>query len=256
MADDKDEQIGMVLNSVAERLFTWTNGLSIVDFSESVPKINRDSRALSHFSSAFTTLYNTSGIYHIKASTGTASGIRMATQCFMNNTSLFCTAQLGELESEELRQAPFRKGLVPLPKFSLTEQEEYYTLVHDQAEVGVILNNTSVFPAVSAYLQYINEQSTAVLEEYYENSLKFKYTDDKETRVMIDLVHDRVSSPVDSLLVRLICSIYSDAKKEIYSYVLDDAQNQSASFASNYDACVDAWQIGLQKMLTIQEGIE
>jgi hypothetical protein len=68
-------------------------------------------------------------------------------------------------------------------------------MVHNQGEIGAILTNASSFGKASAFMQAANEESEEVLHEYYEKGLKFKYSDDKGIRSMIDLVYDTIDVP-------------------------------------------------------------
>ena len=137
----------------------------------------------------------------IYKSSGTGDGIYWeqevlsSTECLMKGNFLFAQSVLGELESDELRNVSFEKGLVPFPKYDRNRQEEYHTMVHDQTELGAILVTTTSFARTSAFMQYANEQSADVITEYYEFSLKFKYNEDASIRSMIDLVYDSIDVP-------------------------------------------------------------
>ena len=114
---------------------------------------------------------------------------------FTEANVLFAPATLGELESSELRSAKFEKGLVPYPKYDYKRQDAYHTMIEMYAELSAILANAPSFTRASAYLQYANENSSAVLTEYYEFSLKFKYNEDPSIRSMIDLIYETIDSP-------------------------------------------------------------
>jgi hypothetical protein len=53
-------------------------------------------------------------------------------------------------------------------------------------------------------MQAANEESEDVLHEYYEKGLKFKYSDDKGIRSMIDLVYNTIDKPFGMELGRVI----------------------------------------------------
>ena len=255
VTDESDEQVGLVTNHMLDRISLYTSGLSIFDFSGASPRIKADSSALTPLCNAFAKMYKTAGVLHFTKEDAQTASAHSAIVYFLNDTSVFCLAQLGELESEAVRESTFKKGLVPYPKYDAELQEEYHTLVHDQAELGAILSTTSAFPAATAYLQYMGELSVPVLQEYYENALKIKYSDLRGTREMIDLVHDGIDSPFDFLLGRMCWTDYAKTE-ELFIFMLQDAQNDANGFASNYAANYTVWQQGLNAMLEKTNDLE
>ena len=131
--------------------------------------------------------------------------------------------------------------------------EDLLAQVHDQAEGACILGNAGNFEMASAYLQMLCEYSTPILTEYYERSLKLKYSDDPATREMIDLIHDTVDTPFESLIVREICSgeFYGERGTEFFTLILKGARDQENSFQSSYTANIDRWEQNLEKLLEL-----
>lgn len=241
-ADLDDAVIGLMCNSCSNRFFPRTTGIATYEWtSAGVPKIIENNTSLTRVADAFYAIYNTNGVYY------NLTSIVEVTSAFMKGNVLFATAQLGEMESEELRNVDFKKGVLPIPKFDLTLQESYHTEVHDQAEVGAILNSSRHFTAATAFLQCINEQSADVLNEYYENALKIKFADDRGTRDMIDLIHDSVDAPQEELFAIMV-QRYNPSATQIQTLILQAAQDQqnnfASSFANNYSAlstALDSW---------------
>ena len=169
---------------------------------------------------------------------------------------------MGEMESEQVRDSQVNKGVLPIPKFDQTLQPEYHTLVHDQAEIACILNNARHFSAASAYLQKASEDSVAIMKEYYDKSLKLKYNEDKDTQAMLDLIHDRIVTPFELIITRIVCSggqylpgaPYSGG--EIYNMVLADAKEQKNSFASSWAAAYDGWCKNLEHLIDLFENLD
>ena len=156
------------------------------------------------------------------------------TNTFIGGNVLFCSSRLGEMESSTLRDASFAKGLIPTPKWDTYEQEEYHTIVHDQTEIGCILNTASAFSAASAYMQYLNEESDKVMYAYFEKGLKYKYNDDANSRKMMDIVRDSTDSPFGSLVGKLAKDLYTGTGG-LHDITLDTT-TISSTFASEQDA--------------------
>lgn len=250
VADKEDSVVGLASSTLMERSFSWTNGLSVVQKNEKtgtweIPETNQQ---LTDFASKYSDMYNTTGLYR-------TSDVLEATTLFLNGNVLFTVSMLGEMESDAVRGTDFKKGILPIPKYDMELQDKYHTLVHDQAEVGCILGNAKDFTASSAYLQLINELSVEVLQEYYETNLKVKLVDNKETREMIDLVHDNIDSPFDSILGRHIVSGSfipgATTGDEIYNMVQNDAANQTNTFASTYANNLNRWRSNLNILLKL-----
>ena len=188
---------------------------------------------------AFREIYN---------STGTGDGIYWqqevlsSTECFMKGNFLFAQSVLGELESEELRNVSFDKGLVPFPKYDSRKQDEYHTMVHDQTELGAILVTTSSFARASAFMQYANEQSADVVTEYYEFSLKFKYNEDAAIRSMIDLVYETIDVPFGMQFEKIILD-YGTSLTPLYEGVFYN------SLSNKFDSNKQAYKVALDKAL-------
>ncbi len=191
-------------------------------------------------------------LQQIWSNKGTGNGIinQSGLDCittFMEGNVLFAPATLGELESEELREVTFEKGLVPVPKYNKKRQDAYHTMVEMYAELSAVLVNAPSFTKASAYLQYVNDMSADVLSEYYELSLKFKYNSDPSIRMMIDLVYDTIDSPFgiwfESVILDYVTlsGTYSNLHHALFANAL----------SAFYDANAQACKLGLQKALEI-----
>ena len=249
VTDKDDEVIGFAAGGAVERIFTWCTGFSVLEDVDGALYVKENNADFFAFSEAFRTLYNTPGVMRTETSFE-------AVELFMTGRPLFSMIHLGELESEEFRDLPFEKGVVPYP---LTEGvEKYNTLVHDQAEIACILGNAGNFELASAYLQLLCERSEPILTEYYEKSLKLKYNDDPATRAMIDLIHGAVCTPFESLIVREICSgeFYGEKGTEFFTLILKGARDQENSFQSSYASNFDRWEKNLETLLDIFNGLE
>ena len=241
-ADLSDGRVGLVINDRFYFNFVPATGLSTYymdkegkpRFIESIDEMNRLGNKIRQISSQNG---EGDGIYY-------QSKLNCITT-FMQSNVLFAPATLGELESDELRNASFEKGLVPIPKYDYKRQDAYHTMVEMYAEISAVLVNAPSFTRASAYLQYVNDKSDDVLSEYYEFSLKFKYNEDPAIRSMIDLVYGTIDSPFGIWFETVILSYVTLTGDTI---TLHHAISKN-SLSQFYDANAQAYRAGLEKAL-------
>ena len=193
----------------------------------------------------FTEMYNAKGVLPFRDVELTST--LDSTIHFMDGKTIMATANLGEMESQQMRAVKFKRGILPYPRYS-RDIENITTVVHDQAEVSVILNNAKNFSMASAYLQYVNEESIEILDFYYEEVLKFKYNDSKGARKMIDMVHDTVTTPFEALMALYL---YSEAGvKPLHDlvFVPDSVNNRQSTLRSKWAEVRDTLQSELEEM--------
>lgn len=128
---------------------------------------------------------------------------------------------MGAVEAETYQSMEQQFGLVPLPKLAeFTDKKdadgnlipyEYNTLIHNVGRCGAISLSTPVPHAISAFIQYCSENSSAVINEYYNFAMKYKYTSDAGTAEMLDLIYDNIVSVREKALDDLIGAYNSDA---------------------------------------------
>ena len=177
------------------------------------------------------------------ASLQTARGVLYAESlgfmdCFLAGNTLFTVGFLGEMESEAMRSFSMEKGLVPVPKWEDNEQEDYHSCVHDQAEVGCILNTAKAYSAASALLQYMNENSGAMVNVYYNKGLKYKYNDSKQARTMMDIVRNTMDAPFGYQIGVVSQTLYTGTTPLTGMFLYNNTTCAS-TFASEKDAYVD-----------------
>ena len=130
-------------------------------------------------------------LYHLLYSNGT--GIfdeANLLEAFVNDQAMLIGYQrLGSLEN--MRHMEHDAGVIPYPMLYASDKQ-YNTSSHDTTEVGVILT-TSIgkMDFISAVLEVLcRETGKTVMPQYYEVSLKIKYSDDAQAGAMIDIIHD------------------------------------------------------------------
>ena len=240
--DKDDDVVGMTWPHVFAFVFTPSSGIGIMQLDEDGKPYVPDSNAgLFLLAEKLTAMYNTMGVYW-------ENDVLNSTVNFMNGNIIFAMSVLGEMESEDMRKLPFSKGVVPFPIFDMQYQQEYNTITHDQSEVTCILNTTDRFTEASAYLQMINELSSGVLHEYYENTLKLRYNDDPDCRDIIDIIHDTIASPRAMVFTSAMYSAspLPSTLKDVTNYIKDQAMQNNTSFSSNYESAREAWEFCFQ----------
>ncbi len=187
----------------------------------------------------------------------------MAANAIMNNDQVLMVStfssgrslilgyqQLGSLEHESIRSTEFEMGILPYPK--LDEQQEYYnTSTHDTAEIGVIPVTlpTSEIEFVSAVVEVLcRETYENVLPQYYETSLKIKYTRDSESGQMLDIIHDNIGNSFILAWDITLNAIFMNGT--MYGGVIGAGQNK---FSSTYASRIDAAQNKLNEIIEMAE---
>jgi len=248
VTDKKDGRIGLVINHVSDHIFISSSGVTVFYQDENKrPALISDTTDFSLMASELRTIMSGDGSTNAKTQTG--DGILFdrlvlsSTEYFFDGNVLFAMSVLGELESVSMRDLDFQKGLVPIPKWDEERQKEYHTMVHNQGEIGAVLNNASSFGKASAFMQAANEGSKAVLHEYYEKGLKFKYSEDQGIRSMIDLVYNTIDAPFGMEMGRVV--VAELGMQWISMNEAAVANNISSTFAQERDA----YQHALEKVL-------
>ena len=105
---------------------------------------------------------------------------------FMGNAMLANAAYLTEMASDW--------GIVPYPKYD-EAQKEYRSLVHDATLVGMVNSYSANLDMVGAVLEALSAESyKRVTPAWYEVTLKNRYTRDEESKQMIQLIHDSITT--------------------------------------------------------------
>ena len=98
---------------------------------------------------------------------------------------------------ERMRDIEFLVGLACYPKLN-EDQANYVSSLHDTSEVGAIVVTApeSELDFISTCLEVMaREAGKTIIPAYYEEALKIKYVNGSEDAMMIDLIHDSITSP-------------------------------------------------------------
>lgn len=131
-------------------------------------------------------LYETStanGVHNFDSDYGTA----MST--FAAGNAVFIAGRLNQAELY-LSEMTDDYYVIPCPLLS-SEQDNYYSSVHDAINIYGINLHSNNYAAAAATLEAMAYESYyKVRPVYYDSFLKFKYTRDDQAAQMIDLMHD------------------------------------------------------------------
>ena len=247
--ESTDTTVGLAINGVTDWIISASSQITLFyqDKADGYkPKMMQDTSDYQRVANEYVAMKDTIGV--LKPDEASGNSVLASTQFFLNGNVLFAFSRLGELEAEAVRNVTISKSLVPIPMWNAEIQEVYHTPVHDQAELGCILNTAKAFSAASALMQYLNEESDEVFDAYYEEGLKFRFNEDKNTRTMMDIVRDATDSPfswqvgwaclelssteLDKLYLRHNTTISStfNSEKDVYKSCLDQMIEKFKTF--------------------------
>ena len=107
----------------------------------------------------------------------------------------FCTTKV-HMAEVYLRQMEDDYYIIPFPKFD-SNQAEYRSTVHDGVTIFGInysLDDFQVQASAAALELMAAETLRLVTPEYYDNSMKYKYTRDDDAADMIDIIRNSVTT--------------------------------------------------------------
>ena len=156
------------------------------------------------------------------------------------------TVVLGALEDEQFQQMEDLFTVVPLPKIS--EEKHYNTCIHTIGDAGAI--NVNVNPrkarAISAFLQYCCEHSSAIRREFLEIVMKYKTTTyNQGTDRMLDIIYDSVITGRDKMIEDCVGTTY----RFFWVMMVGNSEVTSSELVSNYASYIKTKQAKLDKIL-------
>ena len=180
-----------------------------------------------------------------------------ATKLFTSGKSLFALDQFVlNLEGTNIRSMDQKVGVIPFPKYN--KDIEYGALISDNANLGGILYNSDKFSESSALLQMMCEESNngkgTLIYEYYDVTLKYKYSADAGQIAMLELIRSGLCSPKAMLFDN-----YFVKSVDLLTYgalMTNSIKNGTNTFASDWASQYEAVQQSLEdtyKIFGVQE---
>ena len=254
VADRTDDLIGISINHTADWVFASTSEVNVYyqDKNDGYkPKVRESVDLIQKVSNKWISLAQSTGALTTESS---VQGVKEATMIFLEGRTLFTASRLGEMESSALRDFGANKGLVPFPKWSNNEQDDYHTVIHNQVELGAILNSAKAFSAASALMQFLNEESDQVIYTYYDKGLKYKYNDNKYARSMMDIIRATSDAPFGFEIGDLAHETFytADGTKKLTGIYLDNNSTLSSTFAAEKGVYQDSLNKMLERFATFE----
>ena len=242
-----DQIVGLAVNHTTDWIFSATSNVTVYyqDVENGyAPRVMDSIDTYQKVADKFVAMQETVGVYWQQE-------VLSSTECFLQGNFLFAISRLGEMESSALRDFTAPKGLVPTPKWDQDAQEDYHTCLHDQAEVGCILNTARAYSAASALMEFLNEESDKVVHAYYEKGLKYKYNDDKNARTMMDIVRETTDSPF-GFQIGVLCQTLYSGTTPLHGMYIESNKSCASTFASEKDAYKSCMELMIQKFATLK----
>ena len=240
---DEDDQLGLLTHYYSGMCcYVYGAQISAFDYSgkEVVLKPNI-SDEINTVASIIDTVMYQDGTYITKAED------QEVTDTFVSGGTLFVNNKwLGNLEHSAFQAMDHKVALV-YPK--INEDYDYSTWVHNSAEIGYIPSTCQNFEAISAYVQLLNEQSTTIINSYFENQLKYKYNTQETSAAigMLDLINETIGSPAYEYWEPAISALANGI--QLPYCVIEAVRNHNpASAATKYQANLIAYEAGLKTM--------
>lgn len=184
---DSEDQYGYMTNHYANADVYWSScDMQFLRHSDDGWfEVASDQEKISTvFEKAFSLVYENPGTYDFIDS----YGWNTAEMMFSSGSVVFATMYLEYAEHESFRGMDDDYGILPEPKFD-EKQKEYYTFSHDQYTVFMIPVSCTDLEAAAATLEAMGCESYNNVEvAYYDTALKGKYSNDPETRQMLDII--------------------------------------------------------------------
>ncbi len=170
-------------------------------------------------------------------------GIRLCNEKFAKSgTSLFATpTMMGLLEEDIFQNMTDDMGILPLPKLQEGTSTPYCSIINGIGKVGALSYHSPNGKEMSAYIQYVTENSAEVLTKYYDDAMKHKYSSDAGSQVMLDLIYDSIGSQKTMMLEELMVSCNWNVSPHVWNNLLQ-SQNytgNATNIAQKYGECRD-----------------
>ena len=181
---------GLVTNShiCVDPYWTACDVKILVKNSDDLFELQPETGKLDNILTKVKNLYKDSQTYAFRGEIGDVDQDKIR-QKFTNEEALMATLRLIEVEAEDFRNME-NYGIIPIPKYD-DKQANYYSHAHDQFIVYGIVNKESNanVDSLGAVLECMAiESERTVKEAYFEIALKGKYSKDKQSWEMLDMI--------------------------------------------------------------------
>ncbi len=245
-----DDLIGLVIDSISVYPFLYgsnEDSLYIKDNDGSYSVLYENQDYFTFASDIFNMLTG-QAVYR---TTETNNGTRSSTLFANGNVLLAEGMWLSDLENPEVRDMKGKKGVIVYPK--PVGVKSYNTYIHDIAEIGSIAMSTNKFSACTAYLQLVNEESEAMIQQYKEFALKYKFNKDAATVEMIDVIYDSIGSPFEGIMGTLafdLVAVPGDGTNTPKNTLLGCVNTKNNTFVNTYQTSYNVYVAGIAELVS------
>ncbi|MBP5210185.1 MAG: hypothetical protein J6125_04910 [Clostridia bacterium] len=212
-----------------------------------------DNKALYDIFDKIKQVFSANGVLAVTGQNGTTNThVKQIREKFATDTLLFggCI-MMGAVEEEVYQDMNTQFGLVPIPKMSV--EADYNTLIHNTGRCGAISLHAQNPEAASAWIQYCSENSGAIMNEYYNYAMKYKYTSDAGTMEMLDMIYENIVSVREKALEDLVGINSSDANQYKWHSMLigspRDYKSNADQIGTLYATAIQVKQAELDKLV-------
>ena len=163
-------------------------------------------------------LYETPGVEYRSAYT--------ASQLFSNRSMVFFLERLNVTFNGVMREMEDDFGIIPLPKLD-ESQKEYRALIHNNSEFVVVPKPAAEPEMACAVIEAMCAESyRSVIQPFYEQAMKLKYSRDAYSGQCIDLIRQGAR--------KVVLYEYDDVFNQCATIITSCVREQSTNFSSTY----------------------
>ena len=272
---DLSDRIGFALSSssgLSASGMLYTTSVIIIhrdwddtrnDYSYYYPEDNQDLYA---FCDSLTTLFTKTGVISVTDGASSAYGatsLQAIRNRFAVNKVLFggviCVGSLEYEEYQAMNETGEGFGIVPVMLYRAEdpetgESDRYLTQIHNIGRIGGISATTTKFAQCSAFLNYMSNNSTDILDEYYNYKLQYDVAGGSEGNVeMLQYIRENVRSSFDKAfedaIGKFFNSIDVESNKNKWHTMISNASYQMTTMETEYDRLYDTKENYLQSLV-------
>ena len=272
---DLSDKIGFALSS--------SSGLSIVGmlYTSSVVVIHRDwddarndytyyypetNPDLYKFCDNMTDLFSKTGVIAVsdgQSGSYGATSLQAIRNRFATNKVLFggviCVGSLEYEEYQAMNENGSGFGIVPVPTYrsinpETEEPDPYLTQIHAIGRIGGISATTTKFAQISAFFDYMSNNSTDILNEYYDYKLQYDIAGGSEGNVeMLQYIRYNVRSSFDKVFEDAIGKFFETVEqgtmKNRWHTIMQDADFHLTTMETEYTRLYETKETYLQSLV-------
>jgi predicted small lipoprotein YifL len=188
-----------------------------------------------------------------KAITGQSKALLGVRQQFSQDKMLFGgVIMVGSLEDAIYQDMENGFGIAPLPLYEYVGKS-YQTIIHNVAQIVAISVNTAKFAQCTAFLDYMAQNSSEILEDYY-YQLQYNAAGGATYNVeMLDFLRDHIRDCFDKTIDDALSRYFRTENQEVTTWTfagfMSNAQYNVTNCREKYAAIIDQKNNNLQRLV-------